>query len=136
MVEKAEKQEDLIKTIGRRKTSTARIQLVLGKGEIVINGKPLIGYFKIGYWMDKVLAPLRAVGKEKSFDINIKVCGGGITSQAEAVRHGIARALEKWNKDFRAILKAEGFLTRDSRAKERKKFGLHRARRGHQWRKR
>ena len=136
-VEKKEvKQEDLIKTLGRRKTSTARIRLSLGKGDITVNGKPVLEYFKINYWLDKVSAPLRAVGKEKSFDINIKVCGGGITSQAEAVRHGIARALEKWNKDFRAILKAEGFLTRDSRAKERKKFGLHRARRGHQWRKR
>ncbi|MBI5222265.1 MAG: 30S ribosomal protein S9 [Candidatus Magasanikbacteria bacterium] len=143
MVEKVEKvekkevkQEDIVRTLGRRKTSTARVQLVLGKGEVMVNGKTLIGYFKIKYWMDKVLSPLIAVGKEKSFDISIKVNGGGITSQAEAVRHGIARALEKWNKDFRAILKAEGFLTRDSRAKERKKFGLHRARRGHQWRKR
>lgn len=136
MAEKVVKSEDLVKTIGRRKTSTATVRLVLGKGEIVVNGKPLKEYFRISYWIDKVLAPLRVVGKENSFDLSIRVSGGGITSQAEAVRHGIARALEKWNKDFRAILKAEGFLTRDPRAKERKKFGLHRARRGHQWRKR
>lgn len=136
MAEKAVKQEDLVKTIGRRKTATARAKLSLGKGEILVNNKPLVEYFKINYWIDKVLAPLRAIGKEKDFDLNIRVAGGGITSQAEAVRHAIARALEKWNKDFHAILKAEGFLTRDSRAKERKKFGLHRARRGHQWRKR
>ena len=136
MAEKAVKLENMARVVGRRKTSVARVRLTLGEGNIVINGKPLKEYFKIGFWIDKVLAPLQLVGKEKGFDLSIKVVGGGINSQAEAVRHGIARALQKWNVEFRPILKAEGFLTRDSRAKERKKFGLHRARKGHQWRKR
>lgn len=136
MAEKAVKPENMVRVVGRRKTSVARVRLTLGEGNIVINDKPLKEYFKIDFWIDKVLAPLQLVGKEKGFDLSIKVVGGGINSQAEAVRHGIARALQKWNVEFRPILKAEGFLTRDSRAKERKKFGLHRARKGHQWRKR
>ena len=76
------------------------------------------------------------VGKDKDMDISVRVLGGGVNSQAEAVRHGVARVLIKWNEEFRPALKAEGFLTRDSRSRERKKYGKHRARRGHQWRKR
>lgn len=124
------------KAVGRRKTSSARVRLSLGKGEIVINTRSLSDYFPVTLWQDKVRAPLIKVGKEKDFDVEVKVEGGGIHSQAEAVRHGIARALVKWDEKFRAILRAEGFLTRDPRAKERKKFGRHKARRGHQWRKR
>jgi|SRR3989339_692656 len=124
------------KAVGRRKTASARVRLTLGKGEIVVNGKPYKTYFGLALWQDKVLAPLRCVGKEKDLDVSIKVAGGGISSQAEAIRHGIARALQKWNADFHALLKAEGYLSRDPRAKERKKFGLHKARRAHQWRKR
>ncbi|MBU2542377.1 30S ribosomal protein S9 [Patescibacteria group bacterium] len=128
--------QNLVKAVGRRKTSACRVRLTLGKGEIVINGKTLVDYFSIPLWSDKVLAPLKAVGKEKDFDVNVKVVGGGINSQADAVRHGISRALVKWNEDWKPVLKAEGYMTRDPRAKERKKPGLHRARRAHQWRKR
>lgn len=125
-----------VRAVGRRKTAVARVKITTGKGELVINGKNWNEYFSIVFWQDKVMAPLRAVGKEKDLDLSIKVVGGGVNAQAEAVRHGIARALVEWNEEFRPILKAEGFLTRDPRAKERKKPGLHRARRGHQWRKR
>jgi small subunit ribosomal protein S9 len=76
------------------------------------------------------------IGREKEFSVTVKVVGSGLHSQAEAVRHGIARALVEWNTQYRPLLRAEGFLTRDPRAKERKKYGRYRARRGHQWRKR
>lgn len=134
MVEKKDTQT--MKTVGRRKTASARVQLVLGKGEILINGKPYKKYFGVSFWQDRVVSPLRVVGKEKDFDVSVKVEGGGLSGQADAVRQGIARALVRWNADFRPLLKAEGFMSRDPRAKERKKFGLHKARRGHQWRKR
>ncbi|MBT3817036.1 MAG: 30S ribosomal protein S9 [Candidatus Magasanikbacteria bacterium] len=124
------------RAVGRRKTAVARVRITSGKGEIVINGKPLNDYFPITFWQEKVLAPLVTVGKEKNMDISVRVLGGGVNSQAEAVRHGVARVLIKWNEEFRPALKAEGFLTRDSRSRERKKYGKHRARRGHQWRKR
>ena len=130
------KDDSQLRAVGRRKTAAARVSLQLGKGEITVNGKPLATYFPAALQQQKVLAPLTKIGKEKDFTISIKVVGWGVNSQAEAVRHGLARALVEWNNDFRKILKAEGFLTRDPRAKERKKFGRHRARRGHQWRKR
>lgn len=84
----------------------------------------------------KVLAPLVVTGKEKAFDVSVKVVGGGTRGQAEAIRHGIARALVEWNADLKPVLKAEGFMTRDARSKERKKPGLLKARRGRQWKKR
>ncbi|MBD3311196.1 MAG: 30S ribosomal protein S9 [Candidatus Magasanikbacteria bacterium] len=124
------------RSVGRRKKASARVRLEKGKGEIIINNKKLQEYFPISFWKDKVLAPLKKIGKEKDFDISVKVAGGGKNGQAEAVRHGIARALVEWNEEFRPVLKAEGFLTRDPRAKERKKYGLHKARRAHQWKKR
>ncbi len=124
------------RSIGRRKEASARVRLEKGKGEILINSKPVVEYFPISFWRDKVLSPLKAIGQENDFDITVKVTGGGVNGQAEAVRHGIARALVKWNQDLKPILKAEGFLTRDPRSKERKKYGLHKARRAHQWKKR
>jgi len=132
------KKEDnsMVRTVGRRKTASARVRLSPGKGIIIINDKPFTEFFPIELWSDKVIAPLKIVSREKDFDISVKIVGGGVNSQAEAVRHGIARALIKWDETLRPILKAEGFLTRDSRGKERKKFGLHKARRAHQWRKR
>jgi small subunit ribosomal protein S9 len=132
----ADKNTTMERAVGRRKTAVARVRITSGKGEIVINGKPLNDYFPITFWQEKVLAPLVTVGKEKNMDISVRVLGGGVNSQAEAVRHGVARVLIKWNEEFRPALKAEGFLTRDSRSRERKKYGKHRARRGHQWRKR
>lgn len=134
MVKKIENSS--VRAVGRRKTSAARVRLSLGKGEFTVNGKDLKEYFPITYWRDKVLAPLDKAGKLENLSVSVKVAGGGINSQAEAIRHGIARALVKWDEAFKPLLKAEGFLTRDSRSKERKKFGKHRARRGHQWRKR
>lgn len=124
------------RAVGRRKTAAARVKIQLGKGEVKINDRDLKDYFTTKLWQDLVLAPLRATGKEKDLDVSVKVSGGGVKGQAEAVRHGIARALVKWNEEFKPVLRAEGFMTRDSRAKERKKFGLHKARRAHQWRKR
>ena len=132
----ADKNTTMERAVGRRKTAVARVRITSGKGEIVINGKPLNDYFPITFWQEKVLAPLVTVGKEKNMDISVRVLGGGVNSQAEAVRHGVDRVLIKWNEEFRPALKAEGFLTRDSRSRERKKYGKHRARRGHQWRKR
>lgn len=132
------KKEDnsMVRTVGRRKTATARVRLSLGKGVIIINDKLFKEFFPIELWSDKVIAPLKTVSREKDFDVSVKIVGGGVNSQAEAVRHGIARALVKWDETLKPILKAEGFLTRDPREKERKKPGLHKARRAHQWRKR
>lgn len=132
----AQTKTDVIRAVGRRKTASARVQITMGKGEVVVNGKPLVEYFPVDLWQEKVLSPLTTSGKEKSFDVSVKVSGGGPNGQAEAVRHGIARALVKWDEALKPALKAEGFMTRDARAKERKKAGLRRARRAHQWRKR
>jgi len=136
MVVGKKQDNSIVRAVGRRKTSSARVQIQLGKGEVVINEKPVAEYFPLALWQEKVLAPLVLTGKEKALNISVKVVGGGVNSQAEAVRHGIARALMKWNEEFKPALKAEGYLTRDPRAKERKKFGHTKARRGHQWRKR
>ena len=130
------KQTTKIRALGRRKTSAARVNLEKGKGKVIVNGKELKEYFPLAFWQNKILSPLSSVGREKDFDVTVKVLGGGVNSQAEAVRHGISRALIKWDETLKPVLKAEGFLTRDSRAKERKKPGLRRARRAHQWRKR
>lgn len=124
------------RAVGRRKTASARVRLEPGNGTVVVNEKPYTQYFPIEFWQQKVMAPLKTVGRESNLNVSVKVEGGGVHAQAEAVRHGIARALVKWDEALRAILRAEGFLTRDPRAKERKKFGRHKARRGHQWRKR
>lgn len=130
------KNNSVERSVGRRKTASARVRLTLGKGAVTVNGRELANYFPLRLWQETVVSPLVAVGKEKDMDVSVKAAGGGISAQAEAVRHGIARALILWNADFRPVLRAAGYLTRDSRAKERKKFGLHKARRGHQWRKR
>lgn len=127
---------DLLKSVGRRKRASARIHLTPGKGGIVINGRSLESYFGTKILRDKVNAPLVAVGKEKEFDISAKVSGGGITGQAEAIRHGVARAILEWNPEFRKTLRFAGYLTRDPREKERKKPGLRKARRAPQWSKR
>lgn len=114
--------------IGRRKTSTARVRLVPGGGAITVNGKPAQTYFpRIGD-LDTVVAPLRLTGYEGKLDVSVKVEGGGVSGQAGAVRHGIARALMAMNPDLRPVLRSAGFLTRDPRMKERKKPGLKRAR--------
>lgn len=134
--EKTAKETGTIRALGRRKTASARVRLVPGTGIMTVNGRPYTSYFTTLLLQKRVRSPLSAIGKENDLDISIKVAGGGLAGQADAVRHGIARALVAWNEAFRPALRAGGFLTRDPRAKERKKFGHHRARRGHQWRKR
>lgn len=124
------------RAVGRRKTASAQVRLTPGTGVITVNQKPLNVYFPLRLMQTIVRAPFTAIGRADEFDASIKVRGGGLQGQAEATRHGIARALVKWNAELRPVLKAQGLLTRDPRAKERKKFGLTKARRGHQWRKR
>lgn len=130
------KKEDYVGAVGRRKTAVARVRLKTGSGNMQINGKPYKEFFPYFEWQDIVFAPLKAVGKEKAFDISIKICGGGQKGQAVAVQHGIARALVSCNEEFKKTLKTQGYLTRDARVKERKKFGLKKARRAPQWSKR
>ncbi|MBI5728459.1 MAG: 30S ribosomal protein S9 [Candidatus Magasanikbacteria bacterium] len=132
----SKKAETFERAVGRRKTAAARVRLSAGKGLIVVNNKTYTVYFPTIILQQTVRAPLEAVGKSLDTDVSVRVAGGGTRGQAEAVRHGIARALLRLNPDFRPVLRAEGFLTRDPRAKERKKFGLYKARRAHQWRKR
>lgn len=121
---------------GRRKTSTARVRLYPGEGAMVINGKPATEYFSRDVDMIHALEPLRVTGTESQYMISVMVSGGGITGQAGAIRHGIARALLAANPEFRPPLKSAGLLTRDPRAKERKKPGLKRARKAPQYTKR
>ena len=129
--------EKYYQSIGRRKTSTAQVRLFPGgKGKITINDREFEDYFSTPTGRQKVLAPLIAVGKKDDVDITVRVVGGGMTGQADAVKMGIARALVMNDETVRATVKAEGFLTRDARKKERKKFGKHGARRSPQWRKR
>lgn len=125
-----------IRAVGRRKEAAARVQIVAGQKEIIINGKPFEQYFSYILHQALIREPLKLVGLQDAFGVNVKVVGGGLTGQAEAVRHGIARALVRLNPEFRKTLKAVGFLRRDPRAKERKKFGLKRARKSAQWSKR
>lgn len=122
---------------GKRKTAIARVRLYpKGKGNVVINEKPVEEYIKLQTSKGLMLSPLRITGLAKEFDISVKVIGGGVSAQAEAIRHGIARALLAYNDALRATLKKAGFLTRDARIKERKKPGLKRARRAPQFSKR
>lgn len=133
---KISEDKDRLQTVGRRKSSGARVRLVKGKGAVTVNGKDFKVYFPYFENQDMILAPLKAVGKDKDFDVSIKVAGGGIRGQASAAQLGIARALVVWNEDFRKTMKTMNFLTRDARVKERKKPGLKRARRSPQWSKR
>jgi len=121
---------------GKRKTSVARVRLYKGKGVITVNNKPLNEYFALRILSGLIKSPLKMMGVEQKFDITAKVHGGGINSQAEAIRHGIAKALLEADPLNRPTLKKAKFLTRDARVKERKKFGLKRARRGPQFSKR
>jgi small subunit ribosomal protein S9 len=122
---------------GRRKTSVARVRLVPGTGQLVINKKPgdLYLQFNHGY-LAAAKAPLETLGLEGEYDILVNVHGGGLTGQADSIRLGVARALCQLDPDNRKPLKVEGYLTRDPRAKERKKYGLHKARKAPQYSKR
>lgn len=122
---------------GKRKTSIATVRLYTnGKGVVTVNKRTLEHYFPVFTDQDKIIAPLRITNTQKMFDVMVSVFGGGIHSQAEAVRHGISKALLEYSAPLRTTLKPLGFLTRDPRVKERKKYGLHRARRAPQFSKR
>lgn len=121
---------------GRRKSSVARVFMTPGTGSIVVNGKSLEDYLPQPTLRMVVKSPLELTNTLESFDIKVNVGGGGYTGQAGAMRHGIARALLEASADYRPALKAAGYLTRDSRAKERKKYGLKAARRAPQFSKR
>lgn len=122
--------------VGRRKRAVARVRLVPGDGQVVINDKELKEYFgRPQDWLD-VMAPLKLTGNENRFNVSVLVSGGGITGQAQAIRHGVARALLRVDPNLSRPLRQAGFLTRDPREKERKKPGLKRARKAPQYTKR
>ncbi|MCI5582428.1 MAG: 30S ribosomal protein S9 [Anaeroplasma sp.] len=121
---------------GRRKSSVARVYLRAGKGNITINGRAFEDYIPSAAVRLDVLQPLELTETTEKFDILVNVFGGGTTGQAGAIRLGITRALMEVNPDYRAVLKPAGMVTRDSRAKERKKYGLKKARRAPQFSKR
>jgi len=127
---------EYVEAVGRRKTSTARVRIYPGTGEIVVNDKPVDEYF--GRALDQMILrqPLELTGSTNTLNISVHVAGGGEAGQAGAVRLGIARALMTNDPDLRPALKSAGFLTRDARAKERKKPGLKRARKAKQYTKR
>ncbi len=122
--------------VGRRKTASAQVRIYPGEGKIVINNKPLEEYFTRPVDLVTVMAPLKAAGMEDKVNITVVVKGGGISGQAGAVAHGIARALSVMDEDLRPVMRKGGFLTRDARMKERKKYGLKRARKAPQYTKR
>lgn len=127
---------EVINTIGRRKTSVARIYMQPGKGKISINNKDMQVYFPVEIMQIIVKQPLTVVDVDGKYDIKVNVGGGGVKGQAEAVRLAIARALCEVDEEFRPPLKKEGFLTRDSRMVERKKYGRKKARKKFQFSKR
>lgn len=129
---------------GRRKSSVARVRMVSGKGKITINGKDVNEYLPFKTLVMDLMQPLEATKTSDKFDIEVSVYGGGFSGQTGAIRHGITKALLEYDKNtdptsdssFRKILKSAGFITRDSRVKERKKYGLKKARRAPQFSKR
>ena len=121
---------------GRRKKAISRVRLVDGKGNITINGQNIDQFFGMETLKVIVKQPLVLTNTLDKYDVIVKVIGGGYTGQAGAIRHGISRALEKANPEFRPVLKQNGFLTRDPRMKERKKYGLKKARKAPQFSKR
>lgn len=123
-------------TSGSRKEAVARVQLIVGAGSITINGKPFETYFPTKPLQSIIRQPLIATSTDGRFDVIVKVAGGGVSGQAGAVRHGIARALVQADDTLRPPLRKGGFLTRDPREKERKKYGHKRARKGFQYSKR
>ena len=122
---------------GRRKTAVARVRLLPGTGQFVINGRPAREYLGGRELLQLTIRqPLRLTGTLERFDVSVRVVGGGVVGQAGAIRHGVARALLRFDEELRPTLKSAKFLTRDARAKERKKVGLKRARKAPQYTKR
>ncbi len=126
----------LFRAVGRRKAAIARVQVRAGAGEVVVNGKPVAEHFPTLMLQRTVAEPLQVVGGDGKFSVMAKVVGGGVTGQADAVAHGLARALCQVNDEYRPLLRKAGLLTRDPRVKERKKYGLKRARKAPQYTKR
>ena len=130
------KQKEQIWGTGRRKKAIARVRIMAGEGKITVNKTDVADYFKLDTLINIVKQPLVLVGVESKFDVAINVYGGGLAGQAGACRHGIARALVLANEAYKADIKSAGFLTRDPRMKERKKYGLKKARKAPQFSKR
>jgi small subunit ribosomal protein S9 len=128
--------ETLYRGTGRRKTAVARVRLLPGDGNITVNGRDLEEYFPRQAYQAAVRSPLELLGTANRYDVVAKIEGGGPTGQSDALRHGIARALAEESQQSRSELKAAGLLTRDSRAVERKKYGLKKARKRPQFSKR
>ena len=133
----AKKTENIVfQGTGRRKESIARVRVMAGKGEVTVNGKNLDEYFGSDILKVIVNQPFAVTNTVGKYDVVVKVVGGGLSGQAGAIRHGIARALNEANSEFRPALKAAGLLTRDPRMKERKKYGMKKARKAPQFSKR
>ncbi len=127
---------EIINAVGRRKTAVSRVYLKEGKGNIIVNDKDFKNYFPTELLQSIVLQPLKVLGIEGKYDIKVNLQGGGIKGQAEALRHAISRALVELDEQYRPVLKAQGFLTRDPREVERKKPGQKKARKRFQFSKR
>ena len=126
----------VIRAVGRRKTAIARVRIQPGEGRVLINGKSPMQYLGQRVLESRVLSPLRLTESLRRFDVSVKVEGGGIAGQAGAIAHGLSRALIQHDEETRPTLKRAGLLTRDARMKERKKYGLKRARKAPQYTKR
>ena len=133
---KKEVKKKYIESIGRRKEAVARVRLIKDKPGFIVNGKTMEEYFPLQDCHRKILDPFRATNLENSFFVSVKTNGGGITGQTEAIRLGISRCLVKIDEKLRPVLRKAGFLTRDARIVERKKYGLKKARKAAQWSKR
>lgn len=132
-----EKDNRYFEAVGRRKTAIARVRFLKGNGShVIINGRPMENYFSLERLKKAAIAPIESLKLQDKFNINVKIKGGGFKAQAEAIKHGIARVLIEINPIFKKRLRKLGFLTRDSRVVERKKYGLKKARRAPQWQKR
>ena len=128
--------EALARATGRRKEAVCRARLLPGSGRFEINGRPIEDYFKSATHRMLITEPLRVTSTEGRYDVVAKLEGGGVSGQAGALRHAIARSLAEMDPDLRAVLKKAGFLTRDAREKERRKYGLKKARKAPQYSKR
>ncbi|NTV44259.1 MAG: 30S ribosomal protein S9 [Candidatus Yonathbacteria bacterium] len=125
-----------IEAVGRRKTAIARVRITEGGSGFVVNDRPIAEYFPTESLQNTAMESFVVTGQTGKFGVSAKIVGGGVSAQAEAVRHGLSRALVKYDEELRKALKPVGFMKRDPRSVERKKFGLKKARRASQWSKR
>ena len=136
MATKGKSIQEVYSATGRRKNAIARVRLKPGRGNVVINSRTMADYCQRKMLELKIMEPFDLTDTAGRFDVDANCCGGGLAGQAEAVRHGISRALQEYDPEMRPTLKKAGLLTRDPRVKESKKYGRKRARRGFQWTKR